>query len=151
MRRGRAVTRIEERTNDHDAGHLAVRPRGGLQRNAGQACDLREVFLEFVDYLQRTLCVRVVSQRMKISEARDARYSFVQSRVVLHRTRAERIHAEIDRVVPGRHANEVSNHVDFTDFRHSVEIVIPAKLRRDLEWDFIDIQRGQAISNSSWP
>ncbi len=45
MRSGGAVTLIEKCTNDHDSGHLAMRARGRLQRDAGQTRDFGEVLL----------------------------------------------------------------------------------------------------------
>ncbi len=89
-----------------------------------------------------------VSQRVEIGEAGDSRHAFVEARVIFHRTRAERIHTEIDRVVPGRHANEVTNHVDFAHFRHAFEIVVTAKLRGNVQFNFIDVERRQAITDT---
>src|SRR5690349_12793179 len=102
MRSGGAVALIEKRADDHDARHLAMRARGWLQRNARQSGDFREMLLEFVNHLKRALRVVFFSQWMEIREAGDSRHSFVEARVVFHRTRAKWIHAEIDRVVPGR-------------------------------------------------
>ena len=91
-----AIARVDKSANDHDAGHLAVRAGGRLQRNAGQAGDFREVLLKFVDNFQRALRLGFRSQRVKIRKAGDARHLFVQPRVVFHRARTQRIHAQID-------------------------------------------------------
>src|ERR1041384_4215193 len=99
MRRGGTVALIEKRTDDHDARHLAMRACRWLQRNAGQSGDFREMLLEFVNTLERALRVVFFSQRVEIREAGNSRPSFVEARVVFHRTRAEWIHAEIDRVI----------------------------------------------------
>ena len=85
---------------------------------------------------------------MKVCEARDARDTFVETRIVFHRARAQRVHAEVDRIVPGRHANEVTNHVDFADFGHAFEIVVTTKFCGNVERDFVHIERGQTVSDA---
>src|SRR5215207_10218164 len=85
---------------------------------------------------------------MKIGETRDPCDSLVQPRVVLHRAGAERIHAEIDRVVPGRHTNEVTYHVDLAHFGHAFEIVVTTKLGGNVQRDFVDVERRQAIADA---
>ena len=127
-RRFLAVARIDKRANDHDAGHLAVRAGGRLQRNARQSGDFGEMLLKFVNDFQRALRFCLGSERMQICKARDTRDLFIQARVVLHRARAERVHALIDRIIPGRDAREVTNHVDFSYFGHAFEIVVALKL-----------------------
>ncbi len=51
----RAIARVDEGANDHDARHLAVRAGGRLQRNSWQARDLGEMLLQFVNHLQARL------------------------------------------------------------------------------------------------
>src|ERR1051326_275100 len=150
-RTGGAVAGIEKRPDHHDARHLAMCAGGRLQRNTGQAGDLRETLLQLVNHLQRALNVGFIRQRMKVSKARDARDALVQTRVVFHRARTERIHPDIDRVVPSRHANEVTHDVDFADFRHAGEIVVTLELFGDeiVERRFVDVERGQSIADAS--
>ncbi len=75
----------------------------------------------------------------------------IEPRVVLHRARTERIHAEIDRIVPGRHANEVTDDIDFADFGHAFEIVVALKCggHELIERRFVDIERRQAITDAA--
>src|SRR5688500_19497143 len=68
---------------------------------------------------------------MQVREACNACDAFVETRVVLHRARTEWIHADVDRVIPRRHANEVAHNVHFADFRHAPEIVVALKLLRN--------------------
>ena len=49
-------------------------------------------------------------------DAVEARDEFIDARVVLHGAGAERIHAQIDGVVPGGKAREVADDFDFADF-----------------------------------
>src|SRR5579863_8881879 len=50
------------------------------------------------------------------------RHQFVDARVVLHGAGAQRIHAEVDGVVPGGKPGEVADHVDLTDLREAVDL-----------------------------
>src|SRR5262245_10294054 len=149
MRSGGAVTLIEKCTDDHDPGHLTVHACGWLQRYGRQAGDFCEVLLELVNHFERALCILFVSQRVQVGEAGDSRHTFVETRVVFHGARSEGVHAEIDRVVPGGHANEVTYHVDFAHFRHAFEIIITTKLVRDAQLDFLNIERRQAIPDAT--
>ena len=130
-----AVARVDERANDHNTGHLAVRAGRRLQRNAGQTGDFGEVLLKFVNHFERTLRFSFGSQRVKIRKARNARDFFVQARVIFHRAGAERVQAKVDRIIPGRDACEVANYVHLADFGQALEIVFALKLRRN---DFVE-------------
>src|SRR6185503_6400860 len=89
---------------------------------------------------------------MKACEAGNACDLFIQTRVVLHRAGAEWVHALIDRVVPRRHANEVTNYIHFTYFRNALEVVVSKKLLRHYIADglFVDIECRQAIADAAW-
>src|SRR5690606_6575646 len=50
-------------------------------------------------------------------EARQTRHLLVEPRVVLHRARAQRIHAHVDRVVAPRQAHEVAHHLRLAQAR----------------------------------
>src|ERR1043165_42985 len=149
-RTSRTVARVEKSANHHDARHLAVRARRWLQRNAGKAGDLRQTLLQLVNHLQRALNIGFISERMKICKPRNARNALVETRVVLHRARAERIHADIDRVVPRRHANEVAHNIHFAYFRQSFEIVITLKLswNKRVERQLFNVERRQSIADT---
>ena len=54
---------------------------------------------ELVDQLERALHRLLRLQRVDVGEARQPRHLLVEARVVLHRARAEREQAEVDRVV----------------------------------------------------
>ena len=143
-----AVARIEEGADDHDAGHLAVRARGRLQRDAGETRKLRQVLLQLVYDGERALRVLCGRERVQISETRNARYLFIQPRVVLHRTRAERIHAEVYVIVPRRDAREVAHHIHLRDFGHAREIVCAPQVRRQqlVQRRLVHVERRQQIT-----
>ena len=56
------------------------------------------------DNLERPLRGRDRLQRMDVGESRQARDFFVEARIVLHRARAERVDAGVDRIVVARQA-----------------------------------------------
>ena len=56
-------------------------------------------------------------------EAVEARDEFVYARIVFHGAGAERIHAEIDGVIPGGEAREVADDFDFADFGEAFDFV----------------------------
>ena len=63
-------------------------------------------------------------------EAVEARDEFVDARVVFHGAGAERIHAEVNRVIPGGEAREVADHFDFADFGEAFDCVAREFARR---------------------
>ncbi len=54
---------------------------------------------------------------MRLGQSLDAGDEFIHARVVFHRAGAERIHAEVDGVVPGGEAREVADDFDFGQLR----------------------------------
>src|SRR5437764_14569511 len=100
---------MHEPANDQDAGHFTVRAGCWLQGNPGETCDLGEMLLKLVNDLQRALRFCFSREWMKVRKSGDARDFFIKTRVVLHRARAKRVHALVDRIIPRRHAREVSD------------------------------------------
>ena len=103
-------------------GQFAVRAGGGLQRNRIHAGDFDQAVAQRLDDPQRALrnLLRLVG--MAVGDAVQPRHDFVHPRVVLHRAGAERIHAEIDGVIPGGKAREVADDFDLAHFGHVAEI-----------------------------
>src|SRR5687767_11510493 len=88
---------------------------------------------------------------MEIRKSTDPSDLLVETRVVLHRARPERIHAHVDRIIPGRYAREVPDHIDLADFRNTVEIIIaPQCSGNDLvKVRFFDIELGQSVADAA--
>src|SRR5215203_2613246 len=88
---------------------------------------------------------------MQVRKAGDTRDLFVKPRVVLHRARSERVHAEVDRVIPRRDAREMPNDVDLAYFGYTVKIVIASQFGRQKIVDvcFLDVQLRQAITDAT--
>ena len=55
-------------------------------------------------------------------DALEAGDELVDAAVVLHGAGAERIHAEVDGVVPGGHAGEVADELDLGELGHDAEV-----------------------------
>ena len=65
-------------------------------------------------------------------DAVEARDEFIYARIVFHGAGAERIHAQINGVIPGGKAREVADHFDFADFGEAFDFgaqVLPRPAR----------------------
>ena len=100
------------RADKQDAGELAVRAGGGLQRDGVHAGDLDEAVLQELHDAEATLRQRLRLIGVRVGDAIERRDRLVHARVVLHGATAQRIHAEVDGVVPGGEAGEVANDLD---------------------------------------
>ena len=109
--------RLVPRADQQDAGELAMRAGRGLQRDRVHAGDFEQAALQQVDDFENALRERFGPVGMRLGQALDARDKFVHARVVLHGAGAERIHAEVDGVVPGGEAREVADDLDLAELR----------------------------------
>src|SRR6185437_4225483 len=103
--------------------------------------DFKQAVTQCLDDAQRALRSLLGLIRMRIGNTVETRNGFVHARVVLHRAGTERVHAEIDGVVPRREPREVANDFDFADLGHVAEVFsfggAQELLRihfRDVEW-----------------
>ena len=87
-------------------------PAAGCRVMASMPVISMQAALEQVDDFEDALGERVGAVGMGFGEALDAGDELVDARVVLHGAGAERIHAEIDGVVPGGEAREVADDLD---------------------------------------
>ena len=90
-----------------------MRAGGGLQGDRVHAGDFDETALQKVDDLKNPLRQRVGAVGMRLGQALDAGDRLIDARVVLHGAGAQRIHAQVDRVVPSREPREVADDLDF--------------------------------------
>ena len=110
--------------NRQQSGELAVSPRGGLQRDRVQPDDLGQRLREGPEHLEEALHGVERLVRVHVRESRQARRPLVQSRVVLHRARAERIEAGVDAEVRVRERLIVAGDVDLGHVRQ-IRVVSP--------------------------
>ena len=100
-----------------------MRARGGLQGDGVHAGDFDAAAIaQRLDDAQRALGNLLGLIGMSVGDALDAGDDFVDARVVLHGAGAERIHAEIDGVIPGGEAREVADDFDLADLGHVAEV-----------------------------
>ena len=86
---------------EQDSGELAMRARCRLQRDCVHTGDFDETFLQQPHDFKRALGERFGLIGVRFSDSFEARDELVDTRVVFHRATAERVHAEIDGIVPG--------------------------------------------------
>ena len=103
-----------------------------LQRDRVHAGDLDQAALQQVDDFQNALRERVGAVGMRLGQALDARDRLVDARVVLHRAGAERIHAEIDGVVPCGEPREVADDLDLAELRKQARASCDARRQAGL-------------------
>ena len=101
----------EVRAHQHQAGQLALRAGGRLERDGVEAGDLGEHLLQLPAEPQRALGAFLLLVRVEVAEPRQRREPLVDPRVVLHRAGAERVEAGVDPEVPRRELGEVAHQV----------------------------------------
>ncbi len=113
----RVALRLVPGADQQDSGELAMRASRRLKGDRVHAGDFDEAALQQVDHFQNPLRQRVGPVGMRLGEALDAGHVLVHARVVLHGAGAERIHAQVDGVVPGREARKVADDLDLAQLR----------------------------------
>jgi hypothetical protein len=78
--------------------------------------------------------------------ALEAGNEFVHTRVVLHGAAAQRVHAEIDGIVPGGEAGEVANDFDLAQFGHKAQIGPRGFTQQGIGVHFGHIERRHLVS-----
>ena len=114
--------RLEIGADEQDAGEFAVSAGGGLQGDGVHAGDFDELIGESLHDAQRALRELLGLIGMGAGDSFEAGDDLVDARVVLHGAGAERVHAEIDRVIPGGEAGEVADDFDLADLGQVAEI-----------------------------
>ena len=89
----------------------------GLQGDGVHAGDFEQAALEQVDDFKDALGQRVGPIGMSFGQPFDAGHQLVNARVVFHGAGAQRIHAQIDGIVPGGKPREVADDLDLAQLR----------------------------------
>ena len=110
---------VEVRADEHEAGQLALRAGGRLERDGVEARHLGEDLLQAPLELERALDAVLLLQRMDLREAGEHHQPLVDARVVLHRARAERIEARVDAEVARRQLGEVADELELGHLRQA--------------------------------
>ena len=137
--------RLVPGADEQNAGELAVRAGGGLQGDGVHAGDFDQAALQQVDDFENALRERVGAIGMGFGQALDAGDELVDARVVLHGAGAERIHAEIDGVVPGGEAREVADDFDFGELGELRRVFADCGAEESRGVDGGNVERGQLV------
>ena len=92
-------------------------PAAGCSVIASMPVMSMQAALQQVDDFKHALRQRVGPVGMRLGQPLDARDKLVHARVVLHGAGAQRIHAQVDGVVPRGEPREVANDFDLAQLR----------------------------------
>ena len=112
----RIALRLVPRPRQQNAGEFAVRARRRLQGDGVHAGNLEQTLLQKLDDFHDPLRQRVRAVGMRVGQTLDARNVLVHPRVVFHGARAQRIHPEVDGIIPRREPREVADDLDLAQF-----------------------------------
>ena len=121
-------------------------PAAGCKRDRVHAGDLDELLAQHLQNAQRALGHALRLIRMRLGQSRQPRHIFVDARVVLHGARAQRIHAVIDGIVPGRDACVVADDFDLAHLRHLAQIFAHVLAEQLCRIDRGHIERRQLVT-----
>ncbi len=120
------------RANQEQPGQLALRPRRRLQRNRIHPGNFQQTLFQQLQHLQATLRKLLRLIRMLRRNSIQPRHKLIHPRVVFHRARTQRIHPQINRVIPGRKPREVPDHLDLTNLWKSLHALAPVRVSQRL-------------------
>src|SRR5262245_38280860 len=103
-----------------EAGELAMRSGGGLQRHAREAADLGEPLLQLEHQREVALHGVEILQRMSLGEGREPRDLLIDLGIVFHGAGAERIEAAIDPEITLRQREIVPHHIELRELGEAV-------------------------------
>ena len=142
----------QQRANQQKARELALGSGCGLERDGVHARDLEQALLQRRQDFQAALRQFLRLVGMFGGDAVHSRDKFVDPRVVLHGAGPQRIHAQVDGVVPGGKPREVADHFDLADFRKALDrvahVVGAEQLRRIHRRDVERRQLNAALAGS---
>ena len=131
--------------HQQDAGEFAVGSGGRLQSDGIHAGDFDELIGERLHDAQCALRDLLGLIGMGAGDSIEAGDDLIDPRIVLHGAGAERVHAVIDRVIPGGEAGEVADDFDLADFRQRGGFGAQCGAEFGGGIDFGHIERAQAI------
>ncbi len=113
---------VQHGSDQQHAGQFPMRARRGLEGHRIHTSDLKKRPLQLREDFHRALRERLRLVRMNPTQAFRASDQFVDARVVLHGAGAERVHSQVDRVVPSGEAREVADRIHFAHFRKASDL-----------------------------
>ena len=109
--------------NQQQPGQLALGSGGGLHGDGVHARDFEQALLQRGENFEAALRQLLRLERVLGGQAVEPRDEFVYARVVLHGARSQRIHPQVDGVIPGGKPRKVAEHFDLADLGHSFNAV----------------------------
>ena len=91
-------------------------PGGWLERDFGQARDLRQGNAQAIQHFQQPLHLRIVLVGVHVKETREECDPLIDPRVVLHGATSERVEVPVDAEAPMGQPRVMSHHVQLADF-----------------------------------
>ena len=119
------------RLDEQQAGKLAVRACGGLERERVHTGHFAKQLSRFIQQLQRALRRLLRLERMEPRKARQRRKGFIDLGVVLHRARAQRIEAVVHAVDAVRQRGIVPDKLIFAHLRQAQRLLARRCQRHD--------------------
>src|SRR5579864_136949 len=113
------AARLERRLDTHHAANLAMGTGRRAERHGLHPRDRLQPMREPVHEFERALDGDRGLQGMDVGKARQPRDLLVDTRIVLHRARAERIDAGVDRIILLRQARVVADHLRLAQARQA--------------------------------
>ena len=114
--------RVVIRPHNQQAGELSMGTGRRLERDCVHAGDFGEAVAQRLDDPQCTLRNFLGLIRMPVCQTVKTRNNFIHAGVVFHGARPERIHSEVNGIVPGGKPSEVANDFDLADLGHVAEV-----------------------------
>lgn len=114
---------LQRRLDREDAAQLAMRARLGAHRDRGHAGQRDQPVRQLVNDLQRALHRIDGRERVNVAEPWQAGHLLVQARIVLHRARAEREQAQVDRVILTRQTGIVTHRLRLRQARQADRVL----------------------------
>ena len=141
----RIALRLQIRAHQQNAGQLAMRAGGGLQRDRIHAGDFDELLAQHLQDAQRALrnALRLIG--MRLGQPGQPRHHLVHARVVLHGARAQRIHAVVHGVVPRGQAGEVADDFDLAHLGHVAQVLARLLAQQLRSIDLWHVERRQLV------
>ena len=141
----RIALRLVPGADQKNASELAVRAGCGLQGDGVHAGDFDEAMLQQRDDFQHALGAVIGPVGVRLGQALDAGNVLIDARVVFHGAGAERIHAEIDGVVPCGEAREVADDFDLAQLGEFRWFIAVCSAEECGGVDRGDIERGHFV------
>ncbi len=114
----RISLRLVIRPRQQNPRKLPMRARRRLQRNRIHARNLNQALTQQLHQPQRALAQTLRLVRMRLRQSLQPRHGLINPRVVLHRARPQRIHPQVNRIIPRRKPRKVPNNLNLTQLRH---------------------------------